>query len=78
MELYKNESVKVTYVEDSQKPYILWNDLKDNYKGFTQNVRGLKKAVEFFTNTKEVLTMGKVTDLLDEFKLKPHTYCGMD
>ncbi len=87
--LLKNESVRVEFEEDQKngKGCIHWYDVKDNYndfKGFTQNTRGIKKAVEFIKQLakderlKDDVTMGNITDLMDKFKLKPHTYCGMD
>jgi len=86
-ELFRNENVSVELIDSVDKPYIAWHDLTDKYndfKGFTQNVRGLKRAVLFIKQLanderlKYNLTMGDITNILDRAKLKPHTYCGMD
>jgi len=80
--IFENSNVSVSF--DGE--VIRWNDLKDkhnDYKGFTQNKRGIKKAVEFIKQHQEILKcsdfrMGDVTQLMTEHKLNPHTYCGMD
>ncbi len=81
--ILKNEFVRVELGNDC----IQWYDLKDkynDYQGFTQNKIGISKAIEFVKQIanderlKDSVTMGNVTDLMDKFKLRPHTFCGMD
>lgn len=81
--LLVNENVRVVSDPNS----INWYDLKDHYndfKGYTRNKRGLSKAVAFIKQIaqderlKDDVSMGDITNILDKFKLRPHTYCGMD
>ena len=83
--ILQNEYVRVDY--DVPNLCINWYDLKDkynDYKGFTRNKRNLYKASVFIKQLAQdeklvhEVTMGKITNILDDFKLKPHTYCGMD
>jgi hypothetical protein len=83
--ILKNENVLVEY--DIPNLCITWYDLKDLYndfKGFTRNKRNLYKASVFIKQLaqderlKDDLKMGDITDIMEKFKLKPHTYCGMD
>lgn len=88
MIIFKNELVEVERRDDK----ICWYDLTDHlndFKGFTQNKRYLDKATEligriangsraFENKKKEDVNMGDITHILQELKLKPHTYCGMD
>ena len=83
MTILQNEFVSVSADESGINFYDLtdkWND----YKGFTRNKRGLKKATEFLKQIanderlKDDVKMGDIVDILDKFKLRPHTYCGMD
>ena len=81
--IFKNSNVKVVREEKD----LNWYDLQDkynDYKGFTKGKRGLEKATAFIIQLSEDerlkydITMGDITDLMDKFNLKPHTYCGMD
>jgi len=83
--ILQNEYVKVDY--DVTNLCINYYDLKDkwnDYKGFTRNKRGLYKAGVFIKQLaqderlKYDLKMRDVTNILEKFKLNPHTYCGMD
>jgi len=91
MVIFKNELVEVERRDDQ----ICWYDLTDHnndFKGFTQNKRGLdnatmhiKKFSEAGLNeetaankTKENINMGDITHVMQLYKLRPHTYCGMD
>jgi hypothetical protein len=83
--LLKNEHVSVVY--DIPNLCIQWFDLKDVYndfRGFTQNKRNLYKASVYIKQLaqderlKDDIKMGDITKILSDFKLKPHTYCGMD
>ena len=54
-------------------------DSYNDYKGFTQNKRGIFKAWdELLTIFNETTTFSEVMEFLDQHKLKTHTYCGMD
>jgi hypothetical protein len=81
--LLKNEYVSIVRNDTD----ITFYDLKDvwnDYKGFTQNKRGLNKATAFIKQIaqderlKDDIKMGDVVTILEKFNLKPHTYCGMD
>ncbi len=83
--ILQNENVKVIY--NVPNLCIQWYDLKDNYndfQGFTQNKRNLYKASIFIKQVahderlKDDVKMGDITEIMDKFHLKPHTYCGMD
>ena len=79
--LLRNEFVEVVQTEDG----ISWFDLADKYNGycgFTQNKRGIDKAITYITGlapkVQSRVKMGDITKLLAQFKLKPHTYCSVD
>ena len=81
--IFRNNKVRVIQTENG----LVWYDLEDKYNdftGYTQNVRGLKKATAFIIQLskderlKHDLKMGDVTKIMEKFKLKPHIYCGMD
>ena len=86
--LLLNDKVKVGFTENHYNgSWISFYDLTDQYndtQGFTRNVRGIKKAVKFITEIanderlKDDLTFHDINKVLENFKLKPHTYCGMD
>lgn len=81
--IFKNDYVSV----EENKDDISFFDLTDKYndfKGFTRNKRSLNKAVEFFgvlskdERLRYDIKMFDVVTILEKFKLKPRTYCGMD
>jgi hypothetical protein len=83
--ILKNENVSVIY--DVPNLCFHWHDLKDKYndfQGFTRNKRNLYQASVFIKQLaqderlKDDLKMGDITKIMSDFKLKPHTYCGMD
>jgi len=84
----KNNRVSIEYFKDSDKPYILYRDLRDTYNettGYTRNTRNLSKAWEFISiifnkyELKEDLSFNDIDKLLnDKFNLKTRIYCAMD
>ncbi|MCP4848973.1 MAG: hypothetical protein GY899_13615 [Verrucomicrobiaceae bacterium] len=86
MTIFQNTNVRVV-LNEGDKPYLSWYDLKDKYndfQGFTRNTRGLPAVVSFIkhlatTETlRNELTMSNFTALMTKHNLNPHTFCGMD
>ena len=73
-----NTQVRVTFKDNCIHFYDLLDKYND-FKGFTQNVRGIENAwfelVEVFDAS---TTFAEVQDFLDENNLRTHSCCGMD
>lgn len=81
--LFKNEKVNVFYNNEvGLRQIISFGELMgvgSGYRGFTQNIRGIKKAVEAMRDLnqikyKEEVGFWEISTMLDNFKLKTHTY----
>ena len=81
--IFKNSKTSVEAGDDSINFYDLTDRFNDT-KGFTQNKRGIKKAIMFISQLSgderlnEDLGFYDIVKILTNFNLKPHTYCGMD
>jgi hypothetical protein len=84
--IFENDKVRVAR-RSGNSNCIVWYDLTDKYndfKGFTQNKRGVDKAEAVINQLNQsvemgkLATMGSITDTLDSLGMKPHTFCGMD
>ena len=87
MTLLENKKLQVIYTEHSGK-CITIRDLTDRANeptAFTQNIRGIGKAVAFIEHLatvedlKDGYTFREIKNILDDkFNLKTHFYCAMD
>ena len=87
--IFRNQNVLVEVIEcdGARHPSISFHDLKDQNNlpaGYTQNVRGLKRAADFISSLenderlKDDINFHDIFNVLDRAGLRPRTYCMMD
>lgn len=82
--IFENDFVRIVAREKSISFYDKTDQYND-YRGFTQNVRGIEKVKEMIKNQiqtihaeVEKITFEMIRDFLDSKKLNTHCYYGMD
>lgn len=78
---WSNDNVFIRFNKDDKS--FSFRDRTDPFNepaGYSRNVRGAKKAVEYLNqNFNEDYTFSQVINILDDnFNLNIHTYCAMD
>jgi len=79
-----NEKVAIDYNPEASSAIMLFDvrDLTDKYNGtagYTNNKRGHEKAFKAIqSNFNDETSFWKVIDTLNEFNLRPHSYCSVD